>query len=324
MSVWVWLILLVVLTGVALCITAMIIMAWSIVHPPRMTDGKAAYLLHRISPQDLGLDYENVTFRVALRPGRADGAATTRGSTATNNQMIELAGWWIEAAKPSDCTVILLHGYGDAKVGAAAWAPAWYVLGANVLALDLRGHGESGGKTCTAGYRERFDVKTVIERIKADRPEQTKTVILMGLSLGAAVAAATAQVCEQVDGLVMDCPYVDFATGATALARATDVPLPALMPLAAKWAQWWLGADFEEVSPVNVLAKLKLPMLLIQSENDVLVSAAMHEQLGTAAMGAGASVWQVPECAHLEALFTHEKDYLARLAEVMERSRKRV
>jgi pimeloyl-ACP methyl ester carboxylesterase len=114
-----------VLVGVLMlmCVAIVVLLARSLVRPPRMTDGKAAWVLKRLSPGDLGLRFEEVAFDVR---------------DARTGQMIRIAGWRIPQANADGRTVILLHGYADAKVGAIAWAPAWHKLGWNILAIDLR------------------------------------------------------------------------------------------------------------------------------------------------------------------------------------------
>ena len=106
--VWVTLPIVLLLAGVALMFIAATLLAWGLIHPPRMGDGKALAILHRMSPGDLGLAFADVRFEVideAHPPGK-----------------ITIAGWWIPAEQSSPKTIILLHGYADAKVGAIAWA----------------------------------------------------------------------------------------------------------------------------------------------------------------------------------------------------------
>src|SRR5258707_11879026 len=172
---FVTLIVLLIAFGLLSCAAAVFGMALSLLRPLRMTDGKATWVLQRISPGDLGLVFEDVHFIVRdERYGRR----------------LRLAGWWIPAAQTSDRCVIFIHGYADAKVGAIAWAPVWHALGFNILALDLRAHGQSGGEQCTAGYFERHDVSQAIDQLRAERPLQTQRLVLFGISMGAAVAAA--------------------------------------------------------------------------------------------------------------------------------------
>ncbi len=83
-------------------------MAWSILTPPRMHAGKAIYHLRRLSPGDLGLGFEELSFTVR---------------DARTEKKLHIAAWWIPAAGASTRCAILIHGYGDAKVGSIAWAP---------------------------------------------------------------------------------------------------------------------------------------------------------------------------------------------------------
>src|SRR5689334_21077842 len=126
--------------GMVLVAATVAVMSWSLLRPPRMTDGKAAWLLRRLSPGDLSLSYEDVSFTVRDERG---------GGT------IRIVGWWIPAvatsARDAGRCVVLIHGYADAKVGAIAWAPLWHARGYHVLAIDLRAHGDSGGAETTGG-----------------------------------------------------------------------------------------------------------------------------------------------------------------------------
>src|SRR3954452_2525061 len=136
--------------GALLAAGTVALMAWSLLRPPRMTDGKAAWLLQRLSPGDLNMPYEDARFTV--RDQRT-------------GEPLRVAAWWIPcpaaAGRTSDRCVVLLHGYADAKVGAIAWAPVWQKLGFNILAPDLRADGESEGRESTAGFYERHDVDQV-------------------------------------------------------------------------------------------------------------------------------------------------------------------
>src|SRR5437868_6235600 len=82
--------------------------ALALLRPARMTDGRAAWRLQRISPGDLRLHYSELSFSV-----RDD----------FSGRPLKLAAWWIPHPRQPPRCVILLHGYGDAKIGAIAWAP---------------------------------------------------------------------------------------------------------------------------------------------------------------------------------------------------------
>ena len=54
--------------GGMLWIAVVSLMAWAILHPPRMSAGKAIYHLRRLSPGDLGLPFEDRKFPGARCP----------------------------------------------------------------------------------------------------------------------------------------------------------------------------------------------------------------------------------------------------------------
>jgi len=145
--------------GIAWAGVAVWLMARLLLRPPRMSDARALVKLGRLSPADLGLDFEDAPFQVI---------------DESTGKKLSLAAWWIENRQAQGRCVVILHGYADAKVGGIAWAPLWRDLGFHILALDLRAHGESGGTCCSAGFWERHDLIQVINQLKADRPEQTR------------------------------------------------------------------------------------------------------------------------------------------------------
>ncbi len=114
-----------------------------------------------------------------------------------------------------------LHGIGDNRSGAAGVVERFGPQGFEVVAYDSRAHGQSDGTMCTYGIRERQDLRRVIATIPAG------PVILVGSSLGAAVAIQTASVEPRVSGVV-----------AVASARLVNVPVLLLH-----------GADDRETSP---------------------------------------------------------------------------
>src|SRR3954466_15478242 len=82
--------------GILLTMFVAWVIALSLLHPPRMTDGKAMYLLRRMSPSDLGLPFESANFDVVdqQNPG---------------SSKLRLAGWWIPAEHTRGRCVVLLH-----------------------------------------------------------------------------------------------------------------------------------------------------------------------------------------------------------------------
>jgi pimeloyl-ACP methyl ester carboxylesterase len=289
-----------VLLGVLVLMGAaiVVILARALVHPPRMTDGKAAWVLKRLSPGDLGLQFEEVGFDVR---------------DAWSGQMIRIAGWWIPHADSDGRTVILLHGYADAKVGAIAWAPAWHELGWNILAIDLRAHGESGGLYCTGGYFERDDVSQVLDQLRARRPNETRRLAIFGVSFGAAVAVATAALRDDLDALVLDSPAPDFSVAGALQMERLGAPVGILRALAVRLAQNMTGARYDAVRLVDLLPGLRCAVLVIAPELDPLLNDEFAAELKAALPPPHGEYWHLPETGHLMALVADADEYVARL-----------
>ena len=181
-----------------------------------------------MSPSDLSLPFEPADFQVV---DQRDG------------KTLKIAGWWMPRPEGEKCA-ILIHGYADGKVGAIAWAPLLQQLGFNVLAVDLRAHGESDGSDTTAGYFERHDISQIMDQLKSARPEQTQSIILFGISMGAAVAAATANICDDLSAIILDSPYAHFRDAAGLHADLTGLPGESFLAPGWNLAKWRTGAQF--------------------------------------------------------------------------------
>jgi pimeloyl-ACP methyl ester carboxylesterase len=288
--------------GVVLCAGAAVLMGWSLTHPPRMSDGKAMWVLKRLSPSDLGLEFEDVTFVVRDERG----------------EKLSIAAWWIPHPRAEGRCVVLQHGYADAKVGAIAWAPVWHSLGINVLTADMRAHGESGGRACTAGFFEREDLSQVIDELRSTRPEQTRVLALAGLSMGAAVAAATAAKRDDVAAVVLDSVYARFQNAARRHMSWVGLPGGWIQLLAVKLAGWMTGADLDSINPTELIASMKCPAMVIEAGKDWSLSAEDRAALKEAVeknreKSGAAELWTVEDTGHLMALVADAGAYRAKL-----------
>jgi alpha-beta hydrolase superfamily lysophospholipase len=111
----------------------------------------------------------------------------------------------------SDLTILLLHG---ATSDSAAFNASAQMLqqasGAEVIALDLRGHGQSGGAPGDVDYTSQYedDVVDVITTIRSQRPDNR--IILAGHSMGGGIALRFALLADHpaVDGYLLFSPHL--------------------------------------------------------------------------------------------------------------------
>lgn len=262
----------------------LLLRAW----PPRLSEVRAMVLLKRANPRDLGLAFRDRTFEVH------------RGA-----QTVRLAGWVVPHPEAQGRTVMLVHGYADAKVGAAAWLPMLHRLKVNVVLVDLPGHGESDDGMCTAGWREREDVAQVVDRLRSESPELMKHVVLFGLSMGAAACGGAAMLREGIAGVVMDSPFSDVRRGTVRHSWLFGLP-GAMAQRPANWIMgWWLGADFDAIAPRNLVTTVPCPVLLIHGGEDQFITDEDRAEMGRRVTERGDGISTaliVPGAAHLLAL----------------------
>ena len=298
---WLTFIVILLALGLLLAVGTVLGMALMLLRPLRMTDGRAIYYLRRLSPGDLGLPFEDLTFTVRDERGAR----------------LIIKAWWIAHPHARGRTAVLMHGYGDAKVGGIAWAPTFHSLGFNVLAIDLRAHGESGGSYCTGAYFERDDVAQVIDQLRAARPNDTATLVLFGVSLGAAVAAAVAARRDDVDAVVMESPYPDYDRAVDAHSIVLGQPRGLVQRLGVRVAELISGARFDDVRPTDLIPRVRAPLMIVQAGHDPFVPPADAALIERAAASRPPELvttyWHIADAPHVQGLGVDPAEYRRRV-----------
>src|SRR6202049_1725131 len=70
---------------------------------------------------------------------------------------VELHGWKVRARSPNGDWILLFHGVSDNRTGVLGHAELLLRHGSNLVMMDSRAHGASGGDSATYGWRERYD-----------------------------------------------------------------------------------------------------------------------------------------------------------------------
>lgn len=287
---------------------SVVLMANARLRPPRMTDGKALAVLGRISPADLSLAYETEVFEVA--------------DAAGGGKMI-LHAWWISHPNARGRCVILLHGYADARAGALAWLPMLHDMEVNVLMLDQRAHGRSTGVHCTAGYFERQDLSQVIDQLRMERSSDTQQIVILGISMGGVTAIAVGAMRDDLAGVIADSPFGDYTTAGMLHARLFGFPGWFVQRPAAWVAQLLARARISEVSPLRLVPQLRVPLLLIQPSQDMVISpedaAELRQRLSDhPTLGSRSRAVIIPDAAHVMGLGVSPEVYEAEVSDFLQ------
>lgn len=211
-------------------------------------------VVRAVSPADLGLPYEDVTFR------NADG--------------LKLRGWYLPPpAEGVGRAPAITYGHGNAS-DRRDWlevALAVHDAGFAQLLFDFTGRGESDGEVITLGAHEAGDLRSALD-VLAARPEvDPLRLALGGRSMGAVAALYLGGDDARVKALVLDSPFADLKDVVDRYIASYHLPPPLLRPILFKVAGWRAHYDPSSIKPVEAIGKVKAPILLFHGDKDEVV-----------------------------------------------------
>ncbi len=182
-------------------------------------------------------------------------------------------------AEQTNRWAILVHGYGRDGTFAYDYAEEYLKRGWNVLVPDMRAAGENGGEFITMGALESRDVFDWAKKISADNPDAK--IILHGVSMGAATVLMTAALePKNLCAVVEDCGYTSaYEMFAAQLKKIFGLPEYPVMPCADIVCKIHTGVKISDAAPLEVVDKIKVPILFIHGDADGLVPFEMMNRL---------------------------------------------
>lgn len=196
-------------------------------------------------------------------PRRPMNAAPPAGCVEVNldGAGVSLKGWRGEYHGKSRGTVIYLHGVADNRASGTGVMEKFLNHGFDVLAYDSRAHGESGGKNCTYGYFEKEDLHKILNTLRPG------PVVLIGSSLGGAVALQLAAVDKRISAVVAAETFSDLRV--VVAERAPFFFTSGAVSRSILKAETEAGFRIDDVSPANAAKSIVVPVLIIHGAADV-------------------------------------------------------
>lgn len=177
-----------------------------------------------------------------------------------HNEAISIKGWRFPARGQARATLVFLHGVADNRASGIGIAQRFTTRGFTVIAYDSRAHGESTGDACTYGYYEKKDLTRVLDTVR------TSPIVVLGHSLGAAVALQAAAVDDRISSVVAVETFSDLRT--VAQERAPFVLTKRTIAKAFAEAESRAAFRVDDVSPVQAARHIRVPVLLIHGAED--------------------------------------------------------
>jgi len=200
---------------------------------------------------------------ILLHPYKKPLTESPKGAhdVSVRNEHVELKGWEFNAQGRFRGTVIYLHGISDNRAGVLGIAKQFVSLGYDVRGFDSRAHGESGGEYCTYGYHEKGDLMAIVEDCRSG------PIVLIGTSMGGAVAAQAASEIEELEALILLDTFSDLSV--VIRDRVPSAVPDIVLGVTKKYAERIADFRVEEVSPRKAAKSIDVPTLVIHGGADV-------------------------------------------------------
>ena len=288
-----------------------------------LTGGSFYMLGYSLTPKDnKGKDipgsYEYMHSKYPFITPWLDSLQTTgalRDTFIINRKGRQLHAMFASAAKPTDKTAVIVHGYTD---NAIRMLMIGYLynndLNYNILLPDLQDNGLSEGPAIQMGWKDRLDVLNWMN-IANDIFGQHTQMVVHGISMGAATTMMVSGEAQQpfVKCFVEDCGYTsvwdEFSFQLKDMFGLPEFPL--------MYTTSWLcnakyGWNFQEASSLEQVKKCSLPMFFIHGDADTYVPTRMVYPLYEA-KSEPKELWIVPGATHAMSYKDYPQEYTERV-----------
>lgn len=241
----------------------------------------------------------------------------SESGTISTSDGVSLSYWEVDDPKCKGVKglVVYLHGITDSKVSGLNYAKELADLCQKTYLVDMRRHGDSGGKYCTYGYYEKHDVVKLIDRITSENPGMPIT--LLGTSMGAAIAIQAAAIDERISRVVAIAPFYDlFSIALDHEVRHLGIRNKVLLRYVIRRAEKIANFDASKVSPARDISKIHVPILIVHGELDKTVNRQYPEKL--AELNDRAELLSIKDAGHVDVLEKGGKLFVEKLSRFLD------
>ena len=219
--------------------------------------------------------------------------------------------------KPGAPIELMFHGYrGNAERDLNGGVERCFKLGHSALLIDHRGAGFSDGHVITFGILEKRDALAWVDFAVKEFGEDAK-LILTGISMGAATVmmAAGEELPPQIQYVLADCGYTSPQEIISKVMRDLKLPPALLYPCATLGARLFGGFDLNGDSPLEAMARCKVPVVFAHGDADDFVPYDMSVRLCEVCTGRHKKLVTIKDAGHGLAFPVGRDEYVNALAE---------
>ena len=219
--------------------------------------------------------------------------------------------------KPGAPIELMFHGYrGYAERDLSGGVERCFKLGHSALLIDHRGAGCSDGHVITFGILEKRDALRWVDFAVREFGQDAR-LILTGISMGAATVMMVAgeELPPQIQYVLADCGYTSPREIISKVMRDLKLPPALLYPCATLGARIFGGFNLNEDSPLEAMARCKLPVVFAHGDADDFVPYDMSVRLCEVCTGRHKKLVTIRGAGHGLAFPVARDEYVAALAE---------
>ena len=223
----------------------------------------------------------------------------------------------------ADMTEIQFHGYRSAAKRDFACGGCEAIRKKhNLLLVDQRAHGKSGGKTISFGIKERFDALDWIDYL-CQRLGKDTEILLFGVSMGAATVlmASEFDLPDNVCCVVADCSYSSPEAIIKSVIRDMHLPPSLAFPFVRLGGLIFGSFDVSSASPVEAVKHTKAPTMIIHGEADSFVPYEMGCEIYSSLAAKKREMHSFPGADHGTSYLSDRERYLGEVKRFTEESR---
>jgi uncharacterized protein len=167
--------------------------------------------------------------------------------------------------------VVAMHGWGSNAAMMWQVVPPLHAAGFAVLLIDARCHGRSDDEVFTSMPRFAEDISAGLAWLRQQPGIAPDRLALVGHSVGAAAALLHASVHRDVRAVVSLAAFAHPREVMRAFMAEKRVPYPLVGWYVMRHVQRVIGTTFNQIAPVNTIAGVRCPVLVVHGRTDGVV-----------------------------------------------------
>ena len=212
-----------------------------------------------------------------------------------------LYGWWVPSDNPNNekkPTIILVHGWSRNVDRTMAFIKKLHPAGYNLLAFDSRCHGKSDDDKFSSMVKFMEDIRATIDFSENLPNVDTDKIGVLGLSIGGAGSIYAASLDKRIKSVVTVGAFSHPSRVMEIEFKKRKIPQFPFVWLIFKYMEYRIGAKFDDIAPVNNIAKTNAGVFLIHGIDDTTAPISHADELYQAGDPDKVKLWKVEGKGH--------------------------